>query len=142
VLMAVFLAATGLPLTFMYTWARFDESLPSFGSVAVLAAALRYRRDRSTRWIWLATLSAAVAVSGKLTATWTLAAIAFAGALAGWRPPPLSRLVLPALAGATLLAPMLGFAVTGSATANEVGRRMAFLRDVFSSDVIAGTAAN
>src|SRR5204863_5083866 len=99
VLMAVFLAATGLPLTFMYTWARFDESLPSFGSVAVLAAALRYRRDRSTRWIWLATLSAAVAVSGNLSATWTLAALAFAGALAGWRPAPLSRLVLPALAG-------------------------------------------
>jgi hypothetical protein len=141
-LMAVVLAATGLPLTFMYTWARFDESLASFGTVAVLAAALRYRRDPSTRWIWAATFATALAVSAKLTAIWTLAALAFAGAIAGWRPPPLSRLVLPALAGAPLLAPMFGFAVTGPATTAEVGRRMAFLRDLFSSDVIPGAAAN
>jgi hypothetical protein len=140
--MAVVLAATGLPLTFMYTWARFDESLASFGTVAVLAAALRYRRDPSMRWIWAATFATALAVSAKLTAIWTLAALAFAGAIAGWRPPPLSRLVLPALVGAPLLAPMLGFAVTGPATTSEVGRRMAFLRDLFSSDVIPGTAAN
>jgi hypothetical protein len=141
-LMAVVLAATSLPLTFMYTWARFDESLASFGTVAALAAALRYRRDASARWIWVAVLAAALAVSAKLTATWSLAALACAGLIAGWRPPRLSRLVLPVLAAAPLLAPMLGFALAGPATANEVGRRMAFLRDLFGSDVIPGAAAN
>jgi hypothetical protein len=141
-LMAVVLAATGLPLTFMYTWARFDESLASFGTVAVLAAALRYRRDPSTGWIWAATFATALAVSGKLTAIWPLAALAFAGWIAGWRPPPPSRMLLPALAGATFLAPMLGLAVAGPATTTEVGRRLAFLRDLFSSDAIPGAAAN
>jgi len=141
-LLAVVIAATSLPLTFMYTWARFDESLASFGSVVVLAAGLRHARDRSPRWIWAAVFAVALAVSAKLTATWSLAGLALAGVIAGWRPPRPAQLFWPALAASPLLAPMIGFALAGPATANEVGRRMAFLGDLFSSDAVPGAVLN
>lgn len=141
-LIAVATAATSLPFTFMYTWARFDESLASWSTVVVLWAALRHARDGRTRWVWVGVLAAAVAVSAKLTALWPLIGLAVAGALAGWRPPALRRLALPVLVAAPLFAPIVGFAIGGPATANEVGRRLAFLGDLFSSDVIPGSAAN
>ena len=51
---AVAIAATSLPVTFMYSWARFDESLPSFGTRrrALGGAALRPRRTTSDGCGW------------------------------------------------------------------------------------------
>ncbi|MDX2171046.1 MAG: hypothetical protein SF182_28510 [Deltaproteobacteria bacterium] len=141
-LLAVAVTATCLPFTFMYTWARFDESLASWGAVVVLWAALRQARDGRRGWLWLAVLAIGLAVSAKLTALWPLSGLAVAAPLAGWRPPPLRRLALPALAAAPLFAPIVGFAIAGPATANEVSRRLAFLGDLFTTDVIPGTAAN
>jgi hypothetical protein len=141
-LFAVAIAATSLPYTFMYSWARFDESLPSAGTVVVLWAALRYARSPRPRWVWVGMAAAAIAISAKLTALWPLAGLALAGALAGWRPPPMRSLAWPALVVAPLFAPMLGFAVATPTTGHEVNRRLAFLTDLFTSDVIPGTAAN
>lgn len=141
-LVAVAIAATSSQVTICYAWARFDESLASFGAVTVLWAALRYSRDGRIRWVWVGVIAAAVAVTGKVTALWPLFALAVAGALTGWRPPPARALGLPALAAAPLFAPMVGFAIAGPATGGEVGRRLGFLADLFTSDVIYGTFLN
>ena len=141
-LIAFVTAATSLPVTFMFTWARFDESLPSFAPVAVLWAALRYTRDRQPRWVWLGIVAAAFGVSGKLTTLWPLTGLAVAAIIAGWRWPSGRTVLLPALATAPLFAPILAFAIAESATGNEVGRRLGYLTDLFSGDVIVGTAAN
>jgi len=79
--------------------------------------------------------------SGKVTALWPLLALVTAGAMAGWRPPSLRELALPALVTAPLFAPIVGFAITGPAAGGEVNRRLAFLTDLFTTDVIVGTAA-
>ena len=139
---AAAIAATCLPFTFMYNWARFDESLASAAAVVALWATLQYDRSPRRGWIWVAMAAAALAVTGKLTALWILGGLALAGGLAGWRPPPLRELARPALGVAWLFAPMVGFALTAPATGNEVGRRLAFLGDLFTTDVIPGTAAN
>lgn len=141
-LIAVATAATSLPFTFMYTWARFDESLASWSTVVVLWAALHHARDGGRRWVWVCVLAAAIAVSAKLTALWPLIGLAVAAALAGWRPPAPRTLAVPVLVATLLFLPIVGFAVAGPATANEVGRRLAFLGDLFTGDVIPGTAAN
>jgi hypothetical protein len=99
-LIALAIAATGLPVTFMYTWARFDECLSSLGAVTVLWAALRYARDGRRRWVWMGVLAAAVAISGKVTALWPLGALAVAATRAGWRPPPRRALARPLLVAA------------------------------------------
>lgn len=141
-LIALAIAATSLHVTVAYAAARFDESLASFGTVVVLWAALRYARDRRAAWVWLGVFAAAFAISGKVTALWPLFALAVAGALAGWRPPPLRVLALPLLAAAPLLAVMGGFALAGPATGGEVQRRLAFFSDLFTRDVILGTLGN
>jgi hypothetical protein len=141
-LIALAIAATSLHVTIAYATARFDESLASFGTVVVLWAALRYARTQRTGWVWIGVFAAAFAVSGKVTALWPLFALAVAGALAGWRPPPLRVLVLPMLAAAPLLAVMGGFALAGPAAGGEVQRRLAFFGNLFTSDVILGTLAN
>jgi hypothetical protein len=141
-LLTVAIAATSLQVATCYAVARFDESLPSFGTVGVLWAALRYQRDRRQRWVWVGVLAAALAITGKVTALWSLAGLAVAGALAGWRPPPARALALPALAALPLFAPMIGFAVAGPATGGEIERRLAFLGNLFTVDVLGGTAAN
>ena len=78
--------------------------------------------------MWVGVIAAAVAISAKLTPLWPLAGLALAGGLAGWRPPAVRRLALPALAAAPLFAPMVGFAVAGPATGHEVGRRLGLPR--------------
>jgi hypothetical protein len=92
--------------------------------------------------VWIGVIAAAFAVSGKVTALWPLFGLAAAGALAGWRPPPLRLLWKPALAAAPLFAPMVGFAISGPATAGEVNRRLEFLSDLFTRNVIGATAVN
>jgi len=139
---AVASAATSLQVTFMYTWARFDESLPSFGAVAVLWAALRHGRDRRQLWIWIGVLAAAVSVSAKVTGSWPLAGLAAAAFLAGWRLPPVSALVRPLLASAFLFLPIIGFSFADDQTSGQVALRLGFLKDLFDSDVLPGTAAN
>lgn len=141
-LIAAAIAATSLHVTTMYAPARFDESLASFCTVAVLWAALRYSRDHRERWIWTGAIAFAFGVSGKVTALWPLAGLALAGWLAGWRPPPWRALVIPALAVAPLFAPMIGFAIAGPAAGGEVDRRLQFLTNLFSSNAIPGTTAN
>jgi hypothetical protein len=145
--LTIVLAATSLQVIACYTAARFDESLPSFGTVVVLWAALRHGRDGRRRWIWLGIFAAAVAVSGKVTALWSLAALAAAGSLAGWRPPAPRTLVRPLLATLPLFAPMVGFALAGPSAAgystwDEVSRRLAFFADLLTADVLIGSAAN
>ena len=141
-LLSVLIAATSVQVTFMYALARFDESLASLGTLVVLWAALQYERDQRQRWVWVGVLAAAVAVSGKITALWPLSALAIVGALAGWRPPRARALAVPALVALPLLAPIVGFAALQSMTAHEIGRRLGFPTDLFTSDVIPGTAAN
>jgi hypothetical protein len=141
-LVAVAIAATSLPFTFMYSWARFDESLPSWGSVVVLWAALRYGRDGRRRWIWVGVWAAALALSAKVTASWPLLGLAAAAFLAGWKPPPVRDLALPALTTVPLFGPILGFALVGPATSNEAGRRIGYIGDIFTTDAIPGWAAN
>jgi hypothetical protein len=141
-LVGVAIAATSLHVTTCYAPARFDESLASFGTVAVLWSALHYSRDGRQRWVWIGVMALAVAVTGKVTALWPLAGLATAGALAGWRSPPLRALALPALAAAPLFAPIVGFALVGPATGGEVGRRLQFLTDLFTSNAVPATAAN
>src|SRR6185369_13224184 len=85
---------------------------------------------------------AAIAVSAKLTASWPLIGLVVAARLAGWRPPPARTLAVPALATAPLFAPIIAFAISGRATGDEIGRRIGFLADLFTSDVIPGAAAN
>jgi hypothetical protein len=141
-LLSVAIAATSLQLTAMYTQARFDESLASFGTVAVLWAALHYSRDSRARWIWAGMLAAGISTTAKVTTLWPLAGLALAGGLAGWRPPPLRTLWLPALLIAPLFMPMLGFAISGPDTEGEVGRRLYFLTDLFTTNSIPASAAN
>ena len=145
--LTILLAATSLQLTTCYAVARFDESLPSFGVVAVLWAALRYGRDGRRRWIWIGVAAAALSVSGKLTAIWSLAALAAAGVVAGWRPPAPRVLALPLLVVLPLFAPMVGFALAGQSAAgrsswDEVLRRLAFFSDLLTAKVLVGTAGN
>jgi len=145
--LAILLAASSVQVVACYTAARFDESLPSFGTVVILWAALHYARDRRRRWLWISTGAAALAVSGKVTALWSLAALAAAGMLAGWRPPAPRALAAPLLGALPLLAPMVGFALVGgaaagSSTGDEVLRRLSFLSDLLRADVLLGTAAN
>jgi hypothetical protein len=141
-LIAAAFAATSLQVTFMYAWARFDESLPSLGSVAVLWAALRFAGDGGQRWVWVGMLAAAIAISGKVTALWIFAGLALAGGLARWRPPSSRALAAPLLASSVLFAPLIGFAVAEQGTSIEVRRRLAFLADLFTSHAIPSTAAN
>jgi hypothetical protein len=141
-LIATAIAATSLQVTSMFMWARFDESLASSGSVAVLWACLRYSREPRRRWIWIAMLAAAVAVSGKVTALWILGALGLAAVLAGWQPPPLRELRTPALTASLLFVPMIAFGISGSGTSMEVGRRLAFLGDLFTTDAVPGAAVN
>lgn len=141
-LIAVALAATSLPFTYMYTWARFDESLASWGTLTVLWAALRYRRAPRALWIWVAVITAALAVSAKLTATWPLIALAVTAWCAGWRPPPVRAMVAPLIVALPLFGPIAWLSLAGPATSNEVARRLEFINDIFTSDAIPGTAAN
>lgn len=139
-LIASAIAATSLPLTFMYTWARFDESLASFGPAVVLWALLRHAVDGRARWIWVAVVVAALAVSGKLTALWPLLGLAVAAGLAGWRPPSPRRVVLPAVVSAVLFAPFVGYSLATPATGSEIGRRLRYIPDLFIGDTLPGTA--
>lgn len=145
--LAIALAATGLQLVICYTPARFDESVSSFGTVAVLWAALHYQREHRKLWVWLGVLAAAFAVSGKLTALWPLGALAAAGAMAGWRLPPWRELAWPGIVSLPLFAPMAGFALAGpsaagASTLDEVLRRLSFFSNLFTTGVLFGTAAN
>lgn len=65
-----------------------------------------------------------------------------AALLAGWRPPSIRCLVRPTLAVLPLFLPILGFAVAGPSTVREVGRRLSFLTDFFTTDVIPATSLN
>src|SRR5262249_33771807 len=90
-LLACALAATSATFTFMFSWARFDESLSSVASLAVLAFGLRYRKDGRVLWLALACLSAGLGVSAKLTTLWPLGGMALGALIARARPSPRAR---------------------------------------------------
>lgn len=141
-LFAVALASVSATFTFMFTWARFDESLPSVASLASLAFVLRYQRDGRARWIALAALAAGLGISAKLTTLWPLFAMMLAAAIARGPSLPSAR-ALRHIAAALPLA-LLGFVpliVNGflhpeSPTGSEVARRLALIPQIVTTTAL------
>ncbi|MEI8257089.1 MAG: glycosyltransferase family 39 protein, partial [Deltaproteobacteria bacterium] len=141
---AVVLAPLGLNYTFMFTWARYDESIASVGTLAVLVAVDRYRREGKERFLAVALFLAALTVSGKITALWTLGAAGLAAIVAGKLPrPKLRGSAVGLLTGAVCFLPLiLDETRMPGGTNRESARRLAMLHDVFTTDVLWQTALN
>jgi hypothetical protein len=157
-LLGAALAATSFNLVFMFTWARFDESLPSVASLAVLAALLRFARDGRSRWLYAAAIATGVGVSAKITTLWPLGAMLLAAFVANVRrdtgPRSAARTALRSLRRSQIavaaalalpwLVPMIAHArfAPGAPTSGEALRRLGFLSDLVTTDVVPRTLAN